>query len=80
MSRCVVAARNVSCSGCSTAEQHRANHHLFLHSSPPSTMPTAMQPTISDNSHNVFVYGTLKRGQDNHNCLGGSTYLGACRS
>ena len=43
-------------------------------------MPTAMQPTISDNSHNVFVYGTLKRGQDNHNCLGGSTYLGACRS
>jgi gamma-glutamylcyclotransferase (GGCT)/AIG2-like uncharacterized protein YtfP len=38
-----------------------------------------MQPTISDNSHNVFVYGTLKRGQDNHICLGGSTYLGRRR-
>ena len=39
-------------------------------------MPTAMQPSISDKSHNVFVYGTLKRGQDNHICLDGSPYLG----
>jgi len=41
-------------------------------------MPTAMQPNISD-SYNVFVYGTLKRGQVNHNCLGGSTFLGRRR-
>ena len=37
-----------------------------------------MQPT-SSHSHNVFVYGTLKRGQDNHGCLSGSTYLGRRR-
>ena len=41
-------------------------------------MPTSMQPT-SSNSHNVFVYGTLKRGQVNHDCLSGSTYLGRRR-
>ena len=37
-----------------------------------------MQPTFSQ-SHNVFVYGTLKRGQDNHDCLSGSTYMGRRR-
>lgn len=37
-----------------------------------------MQPTSSQ-SHNVFVYGTLKRGKVNHHCLSGSTYLGRRR-
>ena len=37
-----------------------------------------MQSTPS-HGYNVFVYGTLKRGEYNHRCLSGSTYLGRRR-
>ena len=35
--------------------------------------------SIPSHGYNVFVYGTLKRGEDNHRCLSGSTYLGRRR-
>jgi gamma-glutamylcyclotransferase (GGCT)/AIG2-like uncharacterized protein YtfP len=79
MSRCSGGVWSASCAGCSIAEQQLAVHHPFL-LFPSSCKSMTITPTTTASrsalSHNVFVYGTLKRGQYNHHWIDGGIYLG----